>query len=893
MSGVAGRPTANPIMANNWMNTAWSAVKSQLNIDRVAETCLAAGVALGAYALTTAKNSHESMESLALTGTATSLTCFAWALGCAVKGQYSKSVKRLVLSLALGGAVANRFSLFESSALVPQRSNNDSPLIHVPPVDSVLAGRVSSISAKPPVKIIPEQVAAEKPKSVKAKVEERSEQVRQTSDALMKRVEQVLKDGGSFVAKTSTERNTSGSYLIKDKEGKIVAIFKPEDEGTWRPNNPNPQFRKHTFSDDAIYFHELNSWEQGKQASRQLLAEMLFTGQTTKMPRGAIVRMQSDQFFDAKSHAAGEKAPVQTKLGFLQEWIHGTEALISYHPSMKDWPKDRLPPQSALDLHDNPILDAISLDQFQEIGINDIIIYNEDRQVGNLLVAYDDQGKPNLIPIDNDAILPFKLKSVFGIYKHQRTKEPFTQASLKLIEGLDPEYIGAMVEKMGLAEQTPINARVLAMVVKKFAAVGGTLHDIESFVSFGNRDKNEVSQLWKMIKEAKEASINRLPKEEKDAYKHNHYLRRANWCKTMNEKWCEPLAKEKQAEADRWQKDYLSRRAKPINEKVDANFWDEINQRLDNQVEQLAMTKQGPNCERLGTLKTLCWRTNELKPGVTHYKYEGRYDGLAQRFELIKVKHDAKAKLKVQNARGVFKKGERSVFGRLHLTDIATRVPNAIAAISGGNFHYKPPHGQYYEWEGSYLAGDPVGELVVKGKKIADNPAQKHWGAFRIDYSGKTTFVDTNDAPNKLDKDKLPQYSLGAVPMLIRNGRTVTTPELGPSLSLKPKQASAPGVEFRTHINMQHARVGVCKTDLGDHLLVVVEGRQKQAAGLRMAQFGRFLKGLGCKDALNLDGGGTADLVTKGEDGQFLTTITSADPKGKRPVASSIVITED
>lgn len=243
----------------------------------------------------------------------------------------------------------------------------------------------------------------------------------------------------------------------------------------------------------------------------------------------------------------------------------------------------------------------------------------------------------------------------------------------------------------------------------------------------------------------------------------------------------------------------------------------------------------------------------------------------------------------MQDARGVFKQGETPKYGRLHLTDLASRVPNAIAALSGGNFHYNPPPGEYYEWDGPHVEGDVVGETIVNSKLIAENPKESFWGAFEVTANEETAIIDTNE--DALDKNDLPQFSLGGVPLLLKNGVPVTTTELGPVLKLKPKQASSPGIQFRSHINMQHARAGICKTKKGDHLLVMVEGRQKQAEGLRMAQFGRFLKSLGCEEALNLDGGGTADLVTKDKQAHFVTSVTSSDPKGKRPVATAIVIT--
>lgn len=708
---------------------------------------------------------------------------------------------------------------------------------------------------------------------------------KKSSQTLINEVDNILKDGGKLISKSNPDNvGTGGAYLIKDKTGKTIAIFKPEDEGTWRPNNPNPQYRKRALSEDDIYFHQANSWEQGDQAKRQQFAEIVFTEGTLRTPKGAVVTMTSDQFFNADAAAKGIAAPMQTKRGYLQEWIGGTLPVISYHPTVKP---NVQPSMAALDFTTNPIMDQISLDEFQEIAIMDMLMYNEDRNPGNLLVTHDKNGVPSLIPIDHDAILPWKLNSLFGIYDHPRLEKPLTEASKELLQKLTPDYIEALASKMELSEQTPINAKAIATVLKRFTDAGASLRDVERYISFGKRGSPETSKFWKLMEEAKTNALNELPEQDRNAYQYNRHLRRADWCETQPS-WCERLTPQQKPDAALWQKRYQKNQSKRIDRELNAHFWKQFDLLLDKEIES-----SFSNCIKLSAQDPLCWKGQELFPGVNHYKFSGVYEGLNQRFELLKINKDSKAKLKVQDARGLFKEGERPEFGRLQLTEVASRVPNAIAAISGGNFHYTPPKGEFYEWDGpAYVEGDPVGETVVNGKIKATNPKLNNWGAFRIAQSGETSFADTFKDGVDIEK-KTPKYSLGAVPVLVKDGKAVTTNELkGPALKFKPGQACAPGIQFQSHMNMQHARASVCKTEEGDHLLLMVEGRRKEAEGLRLTQLGSYLKTLGCKDALNLDGGGTADLVTKNKEGVFFTTVTGSDPKGKRPIASAIVITE-
>lgn len=416
------------------------------------------------------------------------------------------------------------------------------------------------------------------PKSMEERVEARYDKVRKSGKVLKRQVQQAICHGGKIVAFKDA---TGGAYLIKDENDRTIAIFKPEDEGTWRPNNSNPMYRKKELSEEDKYFHQANSFEQGKPAIRQHLAELMHLGTATTVPPGIVMELSSDQFFSLEAQEKGEKAPVQTKRGYLQKWVPNHQPLLVYHPSMKDCLEGQVPPVQAYDFHDNPILDRIPLDEFQEVVLNDLLLYNQDRNTGNLLVSFDADQIPHLTLIDHDTILPGKFTSLFGVYKHARMNEPFTATSLKLIEAINPDYQAAMIEKAGLFEEISSNAKAMAIVVKRFAAAGATLRDIERFVSFGDRDQfHKTSKLWKLIEEANEEAILQLPEEDRIKFRRNFSLRRADWCETVKKPWCEQLPIHQQAEAALWQKNYRKTEAQRIEKQVKANFWKEFNRRL-------------------------------------------------------------------------------------------------------------------------------------------------------------------------------------------------------------------------------------------------------------------------------------------------------------------------
>ena len=75
-------------------------------------------------------------------------------------------------------------------------------------------------------------------------------------------------------------------------------------------------------------------------------------------------------------------------------------------------------------------------------------------------------------------------------------------------------------------------------------------------------------------------------------------------------------------------------------------------------------------------------------------------------------------------------------------------------------------------------------------------------------------------------------------------------------------------------------------------VLVVVDGRHAgQAAGMSLTELANLMSGLGCRDALNLDGGGSSEMVMRHpQDGQLQVLNTPSDGR-ERAVANVLGIT--
>lgn len=141
-------------------------------------------------------------------------------------------------------------------------------------------------------------------------------------------------------------------------------------------------------------------------------------------------------------------------------------------------------------------------------------------------------------------------------------------------------------------------------------------------------------------------------------------------------------------------------------------------------------------------------------------------------------------------------------------------------------------------------------------------------------------FTDSNYTYN-LDKVKLHhkfkkwkmQTAIGGGPVLLQNGKIAITNNEELKFSGKA-------------INDKHPRTAIGYTYDGRVLILVIQGRfPGLAEGASLIQEANILKELGCKEAMNLDGGGSSCLLVNGKQ-----TITPSDKEGERPLPAVFMI---
>jgi exopolysaccharide biosynthesis protein len=98
----------------------------------------------------------------------------------------------------------------------------------------------------------------------------------------------------------------------------------------------------------------------------------------------------------------------------------------------------------------------------------------------------------------------------------------------------------------------------------------------------------------------------------------------------------------------------------------------------------------------------------------------------------------------------------------------------------------------------------------------------------------------------------------------------------------------------RTFVTHRHNRTAVGIREDGTVLLLIADGRHKQAEGLSLTELQQILRWLGCRDALNLDGGGSTTMFLNIGDYQGVVNCPSDngrfDHEGERGVSNAVLV---
>ncbi len=150
-------------------------------------------------------------------------------------------------------------------------------------------------------------------------------------------------------------------------------------------------------------------------------------------------------------------------------------------------------------------------------------------------------------------------------------------------------------------------------------------------------------------------------------------------------------------------------------------------------------------------------------------------------------------------------------------------------------------------------SGLPLGEVWLDGKAQRFVPFTPPWGARRacVNVVGGKVRIARRDEIAATPAGDL----LQAGPLLVRDGRVASQAEEG---------FSAGADQFDSDITAgRHPRAAL-GCDAERLIAVACDGRADDEAGLTLDELADALVGLGARDALNLDGGGSTSLVYGG-----------------------------
>ncbi len=167
----------------------------------------------------------------------------------------------------------------------------------------------------------------------------------------------------------------------------------------------------------------------------------------------------------------------------------------------------------------------------------------------------------------------------------------------------------------------------------------------------------------------------------------------------------------------------------------------------------------------------------------------------------------------------------------------------------------------------------PEGMVIRDGKLL--NPIGSYNSFFGIMNDGKPFIGHIYDYTNRLGQ--FDQAVGGDYGSLIKNGEAIT----------EDKNGGWHSVGYAD----PRAAVGI-KED-GTVFMVVVDGRSEKSKGLTLTELANYMKKHGCVSAINLDGGGSAQMgICDPETGEFRIVNSPSDGQ-ERPIANAILVVSD
>lgn len=180
----------------------------------------------------------------------------------------------------------------------------------------------------------------------------------------------------------------------------------------------------------------------------------------------------------------------------------------------------------------------------------------------------------------------------------------------------------------------------------------------------------------------------------------------------------------------------------------------------------------------------------------------------------------------------------------------------AVAALNGG--FWKPdgsPAGALkinHQWLGTpFKPRGAIGWSLLKDKVLIDR-ILTNYSLQDCPSESRITVIPISSPPHTTPEEwEEVEHIVGGTPVLICKGCLIE--------DFSPEQT------LESFLFNKHPRTAVGIKENGEWVFVVVDGRfQGIYGGMTMKELAQFMLDLGCKEALNLDGGGSSTMVIQG-----------------------------
>jgi len=285
-------------------------------------------------------------------------------------------------------------------------------------------------------------------------------QCRETHDIndVLEEANKALDDG---IEPHLVEDGLGGTYFVRDRHGRSIAVFKPRDEEPLGPNNP----KVHAGEGKGSGLKE--GVLVGEAAINEFVAFLLDHASSPELRAGvcptALVCMANSVFHSATEDRHSLFHTIKDKVGSFQ--------LFAQHDcTSEDLGPSRFP-----------------VDQVHRLAALDIRLYNTDRHSGNILVREQGGKVSALVPIDHGYALPGEMSAEVTLewLSWPASKQPFSEVMRREILAIDVGAVEAALKRRVplLRAECLRTLRTCTRLLQYGVEVGLTAFDIGSLMT--------------------------------------------------------------------------------------------------------------------------------------------------------------------------------------------------------------------------------------------------------------------------------------------------------------------------------------------------------------------------------------------------------------------------